>query len=225
MKYSERFKRDSKKFNLYEILDIFQKAAVEHGTKLGFGHDDMLKQDVFWVLLRTKFTLHNNKEVENYTSITYPKEPNKIDFNREYQIKYNDEVLVDGISKWLVVSLSTRKIKRDHNMVYHSKIVDDSLFNDVDKIKFDITKFNVTTTYQVSNKDFDRNNHVNNASYANMIEKIIDTTKIREFQIDYLNEITNNIVIDLLSYKEEDYLYIIGRSNDKICFSAKIKEI
>ncbi len=225
MKYSERFKRDSKKFNLYEILDIFQKAAVEHGTKLGFGHDDMLKQDVFWVLLRTKFTLHNNKEVENYTSITYPKEPNKIDFNREYQIKYNDEVLVDGISKWLVVSLSTRKKKRDHNMVYHSKIVDDSLFNDVDKIKFDITKFNVTTTYQVSNKDFDRNNHVNNASYANMIEKIIDTTKIREFQIDYLNEITNNIVIDLLSYKEEDYLYIIGRSNDKICFSAKIKEI
>ncbi len=224
MKYVESFKREKKKFNLFEVLDIFQKAAVEHGTRLGFGYEDMLEKDVFWVLLRTKFVVYNNKETEDYISITYPKEPSKINFNREYQIKDNEEVLIDGISKWLVVSLQTRKIKRDHNLVYHSKVIDDSLFEDIYKINYDFEKFELITTYNVTDKDLDRNNHVNNASYAFMIEKIIDTTKIKEFQIDYLNEILNNEKIDLFSYKENNKVFILGKSQDKICFSAEIEE-
>ncbi|MFI3329211.1 MAG: thioesterase [bacterium] len=223
MKYSEVFKRDKKKFNLYETLDIFQNAAVAHGTRLGFGYEEMLEKDVFWVLLRTKFVVYNNSETDEYTSITYPKEPSKINFNREYQIKHNDEVLIDGISKWLVVSLQTRKIKRDHNLIYHSKTIDESLFEDIYKISYDLDKFKLVDTYQVTDKDLDRNNHVNNASYAFMIEKIINTENIKEFQIDYLNEILNNQKIDLFTYKENETLFILGKFKDKICFVSEIK--
>lgn len=224
MKYIEKFKRDKKQFNLFEILDTFQKSAVAHGTRLGFGYEEMLEKDVFWVLLRTKFVIHNNKAVEDYISITYPKSPNKIDFNREYQIRDEEETLIDGISKWLVVSLKTRKIKRNHDMDYHSKVVDDSIFDDVYKIKYDLDKMKFVDYYQVSEKDFDQNSHVNNASYAYMIEKVINTNNIKEFQIDYLNEIVSNDKISLLSYKEDSNIFIIGKSEEKICFSAQIKE-
>lgn len=225
MKYSEVLKRKKGKFSLYETLDIFQKSAVEHGTRLGFGFDEMFKNDVFWVLLRTKFVVLNNKEVENYTSITYPKKPGKVNFNREYQIKDQDEVLINAISKWLVVSLETRKIKRNHNMQYHSDVIDESLFDDVDKINYDIDKFIFKEKYNVTKKDLDRNNHVNNASYAYMIDKLVDTNNIKEFQIDYLNEILDEEIIDLFSYEDNNKVFVLGKSKEKICFVAEIEEL
>ena len=40
------------KLNLYSLFDYLQDIASDHAVKLGFGRDDLMKQNHFWVLSR-----------------------------------------------------------------------------------------------------------------------------------------------------------------------------
>lgn len=219
--YNKLIKRAEEKFSVYEILNYFQDSAIEHGTQIGVCDKKMAEQNNFWVILRTKFIVVNNKEVNEINNITYPKVAGKIDFDREYIISSNEEVLVKGISKWILMDLTSRKLSRKHNVVLEGS-KEDGNFDGL--VKLDINEDNLvfTNSYNVTSKDLDKNNHVNNASYANIISSVYDTSNVVEFQIDYLNEIFNDSIIDIYMY-ESDYTYILGKCNNKNCFIAKIK--
>ncbi len=214
---------NTKELDLYDILNTFQNSATTHGTKLGVGHECMLSKDLFWVLLRTKFIIDDNTN-NDFVITTYPKVPGRLDYDREYFINSNGNTIIKGISKWLIASVSTRKIVRNSGVSFPNECVSDSIFDSVDKINIDIDKFKLVDTYKVSNSDLDLNNHVNNASYAHMIKKVYNTSLIKEFQIDYINEVLNNELVELLMYKDNDNTYILGLVEDKKCFVAQIKE-
>lgn len=219
--YNKLIKRETKKLDLEEILKLFEKSATEHGTELGLGHDAMLSNNHFWGVLRTKFVLVDNSEVSDVNNITYPKIPGRIDFDREYIISSNDNILVKGISKWILVDVVERKLVRKHNIVFNS-LTDDSMFDKLDKIDFDESNFKLKATYNVTSKDLDINNHVNNVSYVNIIKTVCDTLNVIDFQIDYLHEIKDKSIVDVYLYSS-DYTYVLGKCNNQNCFIAKIK--
>ncbi len=218
--YNKLIKRDEKKLDLKEILLLFQDSAVEHGTSMGLSDIEMAKNNHFWGILRTKFRVINNKTVKDVSNITYSKEAGRIDFDREYMIKENDEVLVEGISKWILIDIDKRSLVRRHDLVI-KEVGELNLFDKLDKIDFIETDFILKDSYQVTTNDLDKNNHVNNASYANIINKVYNK-EVSEFQIDYLNEILNNSLVDIYVY-ENDYTYVLGKCSGKNCFIAKIK--
>lgn len=222
MIFSKEVSREEKRLDLLEILRLFQDSAVEHGIKLGMAHHLMLEKNQFWAILRTKFEVVDNKSVNNITNVTYPKVPGRVDFDREYLIKHNDDILVKGISKWVVLSVSERKLLRNPDVSF-GEFIEEKLFDGVDKIKVDLSDFNLVDTYQVTENDLDENNHVNNTNYAKVIAKVCDTTKIKEFQIDYLNEAFNNDIIEIY-VKKTDVTYILGKTKNENCFIATIKE-
>lgn len=223
MKDTNIVKRETKLFDIEEVLSLFQEAAVTHGIKLGLGHDKMLSNDQFFALLRTKFVIEKNSDTTLVSSTTYPKTPGRFDFDREYVISANDEILIKGISKWIVVSFSERKLVRNPGVMYEN-CVEDSLFDSVDRIRFDYNNFKLVDNYQITNKDIDANNHVNNVSYANIIKKVYNIKDIKEFQIDYLQEVLNNETVEIYVYKDNEYTYVLGRCKNENCFIAKIKE-
>lgn len=222
MKHTRNVNRKSDLLDLKEILKSFEDSATIHGTNIGVGDDVMSKYDQFWALLRTKFVVLNNLDVDNIDVITYPKKQGRIDFDREYIIKNNNEVLIEGISKWVIVSKSTRTLKRNHNILIEN-CIEESLFDSVSKIDFDFSNFKLIDTYSVTKEDIDKNNHFNNTNYANVIKKVYNTFNIKEFQIDYLHEVLVNNTISIYKYVSE-YTYILGRCNEENCFIAKIKE-
>ena len=94
------------------ILDFFQDVAGEHADILSVGFNDLIKKDLIWVLVRTKYEVI--KEPTLYSKIkvrTWPHPKGRIDFDRDYLIlDENNNVLIKGTSKWVIVNYKTRRL-------------------------------------------------------------------------------------------------------------------
>ena len=94
------------------ILDFFQDVAGEHADILSVGFNDLIKKDLIWVLVRTKYEVI--KEPNLYSKIkikTWPHPKGRIDFDRDYLIlDENNNILIKGTSKWVIVNYKTRRL-------------------------------------------------------------------------------------------------------------------
>lgn len=182
------------------VLDIFQDLAGEHADYIGIGHDKMAEKNLFWILLKVRYEVLRYPEL--YTNIcgtTWPHEPGKIDFIRDYTI--TDEkggLLVRGTSQWAVVDCTTRRltVPREVHFEIDEFCPEMTFGNRFSKVRdFEITETMLPYVFTSGYTDIDLNNHVNNIKYANYIMNAVDLPddkSIREFQIDYRKEIHEN---------------------------------
>ena len=162
--------------NPHAILDLFQDVAGLHADVLDIGFDKLFNRNLIWVLIRTKFEIIKNPTMyDKCTVITWPKEKGKVDFDREYLIvNENNEVLVKGISKWVIVNYLTRRISLTRDIDYNCIIHDETNFNEpFDKIDdFDVTNLPYEETY-IDYSLLDHNGHLNNINYARIVMNIL----------------------------------------------------
>ena len=77
-----------KKLQPSAILDYFQDVAGEHAIELGVGRDDILAQNLVWVVVRIRYKVV--KDIPIYANVkvrTWPLESNRAIFRREYLIE------------------------------------------------------------------------------------------------------------------------------------------
>lgn len=213
----------------YAILDIFQDIAGKHSNSYGMTFENLMKSNQIWVLLRVKYKVIKQPSLyTNVIAITYPKKKSLVDFDREFQlVDENGDVLINGISKWVILNAMTRKIIPCKYIDFNAPIPEDSLFND----KFDRLKdFNVDYLnkyeYKVAFADIDHNGHVNNTKYAIMILNAINLNKnqeIDEFEINYISEVKENSIVNIYYYYQDNNYYVKGVCLDSTCFLASLK--
>ena len=211
----------------FAVLDIFQDIAGKHANTYGMSFEELLNQNMIWVLLRVKYKVV--KSIPLYSkvnAVTWPKKKGLVDFDREFQIlSEENEVMVNGISKWVVVNSQTRKIIPAKHIEYKASIPEDSLFDKFDKIKdFDITGLN-RYDYNVEFCDLDHNGHVNNAKYAVMVLNALKLTKeeiIDEFEINFVHEVRGQKQISLFYYKEDNNYFIKAICEENTVFLCKL---
>lgn len=214
--------------NPHAILDLFQDVAGLHAGVLEIGYDKLIERKLIWVLIRTKFeVIKNPKMYDKCTVITWPKEKGKVDFDREYLIvDENNEILVKGISKWVIVNYETRRISLTRDIDYNCIIHDESNFNEsFDKIEdFEINDLDYNEEY-VDYSSLDHNGHLNNINYAKYVMNIIKLEKnqnIKNFEINYIKEVRCGEYIKNYHKKEGNTYFIKGISNNEICFLCKV---
>jgi acyl-ACP thioesterase len=234
-KLTEYFRLKYLDFTCYDVLaphgvlDIFQDIAGKHSESYGMSFDEMLSKNRIWVLLRVKYKVIKNVPLYSKVNVTtWPRKKGLVDFDRETIVcDLDNNVLVAGISKWVVLDSTTRKIIPATHIEYNAETSDDSNFDDrFDKIKdFDVENLN---SYQckVEFCDTDHNGHTNNAKYACMVLNALNLNKdevIEEFQIDFINESHFGDIIDVYHIKNDDTYLIKGINNNKVIFLCKIK--
>ena len=190
--------------------------------------EEMMASNMIWVLLRVKYRVIRNIPLySKVNAITWPKKKGLVDFDRETIITdMEGNTLIEGISKWIVLDATTRKIIPARHIEYCAPCPDDSVFND----KFDkIKDFNIDgldkKTYVVQFCDVDHNGHTNNAKYATMALNTLCLSKdevIKEFEINFINESYLNDEIYLYNIKEDKTYFVKGVSKDKTVFLCKI---
>ncbi len=212
------------------ILDIFQDIAGKHSNSYGMTFENLLADNKIWVLMRVKYKVLQN--VHLYSRIyatTWPKKKGLVDFDRETQLTdLQGNVLVNGISKWVILDAKSRKIIPAKYINYDPLVPEDSLFEGrFDHLKdFSIEKEGVLKYDQrIEFCDIDHNGHTNNAKYACILlnalrlseEEVIDT-----FQIDYVHETHLDDVISVYYYKENKTYFAKATCMDNTIFLAKI---
>ena len=233
MKHSAKMVLYSSHFDMNDrlspkaFLNLFQDVAGVNAVEIGVGYEDLLKNNLYWILSRVKFDVLK-MPVPNQTVIvqTWPHEKGRIDFDRDFKILSEDgEVLVIGTSKWCVIDTVNRALQRTDKVNYVGEICPDINYaGKFGKIMLPPEdKFEEVFTHTVRFSDLDHNKHMNNTNYALLAANATTKQIFSHFEINFLSEcvIGDNIVVSLA--KTEDGEFIVGKNGDKVSFSVLMK--
>jgi len=227
------FKRNLKLSSLFIYL---QDMATEHAYNIGVGRDALqAKYGIIWVLNRAAVEIIRYPVFKEEIAIeTWPEQPDKVQFNRNFLIYDKDEnIIAKAFSQWVVIDYNTRKLRRSSIIEEEFPKVDRErpLTLSDDKIK-PIGNLDLNYEKTVGYSDIDINEHLNNAKYIDYIMDCFSINlhkkyNISSIQIDYLHEALPGETIKLYTDTagvKDNYAYIegINENTSSTIFKARI---
>lgn len=186
------------KLNLYSLLNYMQDIASEHAIKLGFGRDDLMRDNHFWVLSRIYAVINRWPLWEDSIVInTWPNGTDKLFALRNYEVKYPDgRHIASGTSSWLILDLTTKKVQRPDSILsqYNFSLhTENSPIRYATKIEPASENGKVTPLFRIKVSDLDVNLHTNNVRYLKWVSDIYDLDFVmnnnpQSAEINYLAE-------------------------------------
>lgn len=178
---------------LYNLLRILEDAAGEHASKLGFGYQQSLEKGFFWVLIRQKLKMNKwPKDGDSITIKTWSKPIAGINAVREFELFADEQKVGECSTTWVILDTRTRRPRKIENTERLFRPRSDyALEIEAEKIRLP-SNMQILDTIKVSETDLDRNDHVNNISYAqwilNALNKGFDIQTIQTYEINFLGE-------------------------------------
>jgi len=195
------------KLNLYSLFNYFQDIASVHAVKLGFGRDDLMKDNHFWVLSRMYAEMSEWPSWEDSIIVkTWTNGTDRLFALRNYEVKFPDgRHIASGSSSWLILDLTTKKVRRPDSILSR---YNQNLNNDNSPIRY-ATKLepaaedgSVSPTFRVRISDLDVNLHSNNVKY---LKWACDT-----YDLDFvMKNLPQSVEINYLAesaYKEDIFI-------------------
>jgi acyl-ACP thioesterase len=158
------------KLNLYSLFNYLQDIASDHAIKLGFGRDDLMRDNRFWVLSRIYAVINEWPVWEDKIIIkTWPNGTDKLFALRNYEVTFPDgRHIASGTSSWLILDLTTKRVQRpdstltQYNFNLHTE---SSLVRYATKIDPASENGIVSPPFRIKVSDLDLNLHTNNVKY------------------------------------------------------------
>jgi acyl-ACP thioesterase len=188
---------------------------------LGFGRDDLMKKNQFWVLSRmyaeiTEWPSWGDKIIIK----TWPNGTDKLFAMRNYELKLPDgRMIASATSAWLVIDHTTRKIQRPDGLLtqYNENDIIPTSARNPEKLPEANEKGRNTAPFRVQVSDLDVNLHTNNVNYLKWVCDSYDLNFIMHHlpcsaEINYLAESMFNDEIIIRSSKEDADPGIISHS-------------
>jgi acyl-ACP thioesterase len=186
------------KLSLHTLFDFLQDIASDHAVNLGYGRDDLLKCNSFWVLSRIYAEISTWPHWgETICVKTWPRGTDRLLALRDFEVRYTDGTPVaKATSSWLIIDRDTRRIQRpDNNLsIYNSILTDEkALPRNAAKLGPAGSNGRITSQFNVRISDLDINLHTNNARYLNWVTDSYDLDFILNYfpisaEINYLAE-------------------------------------
>ena len=192
------------RLNLHSLFDYFQDIASDHAVKLGFGRDDLMKHNNFWVLSRifAEISIWPSWG-ETIRVRTWTRGTDRVFALRDFEVMYSDGRTIARVtSSWLIIDRDTRRIRRPENDlgIYSVTETEKALQRNAEKLEPASSEGRSTPQFHVRISDLDINLHTNNARYLKWITDSYD-----------LDFILNNVPLSAeINYLAE------SRFNDKI---------
>lgn len=227
------FRQELKLSSLFLYL---QDMATEHGTKIGVGRDVLqTKYGVIWVLTRAKVDIIRYPKYKEEISIeTWPDQPDKIEFNRNFLVYDKDKnIIARALSQWVVIDFKARRLRRSSIIKEEFPKTDRprAIACRLDKLK-PTGQLDLNYKKTVGYSDIDINEHLNNAKYIDYIMDCfsLDDHKkhfVKSIDVHYLHEALPGETIELytdISNVGNNIVYIEGikENTNQVTFKAQI---
>lgn len=186
-----------KKMKLSTIFTYFEDIAGLHAFNLGIGLEKISNElNLAWVLTRIKveiirYPIWNEKIILE----TWPHEPQKVKFNRDYFIKdINGNVIIKAASVWAIIDITTRELQKTDklNFVYPEWNTEKAISGPNEKLK-PFCEPVLSYKKVIGCSDIDMNEHLNNARYLDYVIDCFTMEELKAYRADsidinYLNE-------------------------------------
>jgi medium-chain acyl-[acyl-carrier-protein] hydrolase len=216
------------RLSLYSLFNFLQDIASEHAVRLRFGHDDLLKENRFWVLSRIVADIEICPLWEETIIVkTWPRGTDKLFAIRDYEVIYPDgRHIASGSSSWLVIDRTTKRVQRPDEMLtrFNSQLsVKNALGRNAGKVETVSENGLVSNDFKIKVSDLDVNLHTNNARYITWVTDtyelnfILNHTPV-SMEVNYLAEsiFGEDVFVRSETGKNTDsFLHSVLRSGDK----------
>lgn len=175
-----------KELKLSTLFSLFQDASSDASEELGFSIDRLENEfGLAWVLMKMRVDMiRNPKQSEVITIETWPLEPTRLSFDRDFLVKdSNGNVIIKAISTWVIMDLRERKIDR-----YNRAGINYSAPNNERAIDAKLSRLKAKGPLEIAYKkmigysDIDFNGHLNNAKYIDYIMDCFDISEHKKFK-------------------------------------------
>ena len=193
--------------NLCSLFNYMQDIAADHAIKLGYGRDELMKRNHFWVLSRMFAVISEWPFRDETIKVrTFPYGTDGVFALRFYEIRFPDgRMIASAASSWLILDAKTKKIQRpDQNLTEYNSIKERAgiplrVATRLDEASPD---GDLTSEFTVKPSDLDVNLHTNNVNYLKWTTDAYDFDFMTKHvpssvEINYLAEsmLGENIII------------------------------
>jgi medium-chain acyl-[acyl-carrier-protein] hydrolase len=202
------------KLNLYSLFNYLQDIASDHAIRLGFGRDDLMRENRFWVLSRIYAEITMLPVWEDSIIVkTWPNGTDKLFALRNFDVSFPDgRHIASATSSWLILDRTTRKVQRPDNILakfYSDLHPDQSPIRYASKIEPSAGESKETTQYRIRVSDLDINLHTNNVKYLTWVSDC--------YNLDFvMKNVPRSIEINYLAESQFDEEVVIKTSNEKM---------
>ena len=173
------------------LMHAFETIASAHVDSLDLGFEQMIAQNRIWVMTKIKYVIYKKAEAGvNYHLGTYPRPKKAITFYRDYYLWDQDgEVVAAATSQWCILNFETRRPERTDIEVPGPCIDHEPFEKGIEKIRWTPEEgSSLVGRHLVTEEDLDKNQHVNNCRYADMIDEVMGQSAHREVNIHFAKE-------------------------------------
>ncbi len=203
------------------LADLFQEIAWAHADSADFGRN-LSEINLMWALARLEIEiLEFPKWGDSIRLFTGSKGADKLFAFRDFMVAdQNDRILVRGMSSWLLLDTSTKRIQKAES-VLPAALYDPNMKPDHQPQKL-VAKGEVVARelVRVRFSDLDLNYHVNNTSYIRWVENFLADRKIfpSEIAINYQAESFGGDQVELRLYEGSSKSFVEGRIGERLVF-------
>lgn len=214
------------------IFNFMQESAANSADSLGFGYDQLIDEQLFWVLARAKIECISLPSLGDEIRIeTWPRGLDRIFALRDFLIyDQNDVLIAKATTSWLMIDGRTKKTVRNDILAQRLPPIDatPAIEEPCGKIE-PVSDPELIQEVRVSYTDIDINQHLNNVRYIEYIlncfpADFYKNNTIRELQVNFLSESKFGDRINLYKANAGDgnsTFYIEGiNQNDQKNFQA-----
>ena len=218
MKYSEKYKVISQYtdrngiLRTGAILRYMQEVAGNCMIADGPSYEELAKQGYVFVLSKISLSVYADIHAQDEIEVqTWAVERQRCRFLRAYRIVRDGMTVAEASSIWALLDIKHRKLVRvgDVEINYRE---DDALELDVPaKIPIPLDRLSLVGERTVSYSDVDRNVHMNNTVYADMLCDFVFTQsfgRVTSMSISFLNEAPFGQTLKVYRANDDDTYYI-----------------
>ncbi len=220
------------KLSLFELLRLVTDAAVEDFNQRVMSYDILTEKGLGILVSRQSFRFHKmpvgNQKV---TVKTWEEKPEPLQFVRAYEIFDTEtkESLVSGISTWLLVDLTKRRIMRIKDFTLREEPNIQTEHNCFPAAKITLPE-NMEKLLErpIWYSDIDGNGHMNNARYgAFVIDSLPQEYQKKDFcdfKINYNKEAIQGQKIELYGLFDDanKKITVQGKQGSQTCFESEL---
>jgi medium-chain acyl-[acyl-carrier-protein] hydrolase len=216
------------KLNLFSLFNYLQDIASDHAIRLGFGRDDLMRENRFWVLSRIYAEICLLPKWEDSIIVkTWPNGTDKLFALRNFDVSFSDgRHIASATSSWLILDRTTRKVQRPDNILskfYSDLHPNQSPIRYASKLEPPAEESKKSQLYRIKVSDLDLNLHTNNVKYLTWVSDCYNLEFVmknvpRSAEINYLAESQFDEEIVIKTSEEEvnrpSYNHSIHRTSD-----------
>ena len=197
------------------VFGMMQESASIYCLNEKISLEYLNPKGLTWMLLKQHVRFQSYPQWNSVLNVkTWPRNKNGLRALRDYLV--TDEqgnCVAESVTNWVLIDTASKKLVKIDDVVKNIQAVEESVFESNFKIRIDKHGGeHYSSQYNVKYSDIDINLHVNNLSYIKWCLDAVPFSYqtehiLKEFTIEYMQEIGGEISVTADVYKREDSFY------------------